>query len=67
MLKRKLTGNSNSGPHVPTFDDDPTLGRHRKRLFRPKHNKHQARTPNVVHDMSQLLGFVLQHEEAFQK
>lgn len=64
MLKRKLSYELNCSPHV---SDDPTHGRHRKRLFRIKNNKHLIKTPVAGRDMNELLDFVLQHEEAFQK
>jgi len=67
MLKRKPSCDLN-GPHVSIFSDDPTLGRHKRKraLFRSKHNKPRW-TPEVERDMSELLDFVLQHEEAFKK
>ncbi|KAH9882165.1 hypothetical protein J1614_001337 [Plenodomus biglobosus] len=67
MLKRKLSTDG-SDPHVSLFGDDPTLSRHnsRKRLFRAEKGKQRTWTPNKEPDMSQLLEYVLKHEEAFQ-
>lgn len=67
MLKRKASGDLSS-PHVSIFSNDPTLGRHKRKrtLFRPKHTKPQW-TPKAERDMSELLEFILQHEEAFKK
>jgi charged multivesicular body protein 7 len=65
MLKRKLSHDLSLGPHASVFGDDPTRGRHRKRLFR--NNNGHLWTPKAERDMSDLLDFVLQHEEAFKK
>jgi charged multivesicular body protein 7 len=60
MLKRK--------PSYDITSDDPTFGRKRKRaIFRRKHPKKPQWVPEPERTMSQLLEFVLQHEEAFQK
>jgi charged multivesicular body protein 7 len=69
MLKRKPSHDLvASGPHVSIFSDDPTLSRHKRKrsLFRSKHNRAQW-APEPERDMSELLEFVLQHEEAFSK
>ncbi|KAF2855875.1 hypothetical protein T440DRAFT_485944 [Plenodomus tracheiphilus IPT5] len=68
MLKRKLSTDL-SGPHVSIYDDDPVLARRcsRKRLFRTKSDKQQRTwTPAKERDMSELLEYILKHEEAFQ-
>jgi charged multivesicular body protein 7 len=51
------------------ISDDPTFGYPRKRaIFRRKHTKPQPHwVPEPQRIMSELLEFVLQHEEAFQK
>ena len=62
MLKRK--------PSDDPISDDPTLSyQPRKRaIFRRKHSKPQPHwVPEPQRVMSELLEFVLQHEEAFQK
>ncbi|USP75967.1 uncharacterized protein yc1106_03241 [Curvularia clavata] len=66
MLKRKSSCDL-STPHVSIFSDDPTPGRHKRRrtLFRSKPNKPQW-IPEPQRDMSELLEFILQHEEAFK-
>jgi hypothetical protein len=68
MLKRKPSRDLASGPHVSIFSDDPTLSRHKRKrsLFRSKRSRAQW-VPEPEHDMSELLDFVLQHEEAFRK
>ncbi|KAF7442348.1 SNF7 family protein [Pyrenophora tritici-repentis] len=72
MLKRKSSfdHSSSRGPHVSIFSDDPTLGRHKRKraLFRPKSNKQtpQQWRPAPERSMSELLEFVLQHEDAFR-
>ncbi|CAN9193898.1 unnamed protein product [Alternaria alternata] len=67
MLKRKPSRDLASGPHVSIFSDDPTLSRHKRKrsLFRSKHSRAQW-VPEPERDMSELLEFVLQHEEAFK-
>jgi charged multivesicular body protein 7 len=68
MLKRKPSHELDGSPHVlnSIFGDDPTR-RQRKRLFRPKnHNKHIWQ-PEKEPAMTELLDFILQHEEAFKK
>ena len=71
MQKRKLSHDDESSPHVRNasiFADDPThLGSKRKRLFRSKNNNKHSWTPGAEHSMSELLDFMLQHEEAFKK
>ena len=67
MPKRKLSQDLQSYPHASVFGDDPTPGRHRKRLFRSKTNNQAVWTPEGKRDMSELLEFVLQHEEAFKR
>jgi charged multivesicular body protein 7 len=60
MLKRK--------PSYDITSDDPTFGGKRKRaIFRRKHPKQPQWAPEPERVMSELLEFVLQHEEAFQK
>ncbi|KAJ4368188.1 hypothetical protein N0V83_006544 [Neocucurbitaria cava] len=67
MLKRKLSHDFSSGPHVSIYGDDPTrMTSKRKQLFRPRNDNKQAWTPEKVLEMSELLEFVLQHEEAFK-
>ncbi|CAO2654769.1 Nn.00g115020.m01.CDS01 [Neocucurbitaria sp. VM-36] len=67
MLKRKLSHDFSSGPHVSIYGDDPTrMTSKRKQLFRPKNNNKQVWTPDKEREMSELLEFVLQHEEAFK-
>lgn len=68
MLKRKASCDL-TAPHISSiFSDDPTLGRHKRKraLFRSKPIKPQW-IPEAERDMSELLDFVLQHEEAFKK
>jgi charged multivesicular body protein 7 len=68
MLKRKPSHEPDASPHVLSsiFGHDPTR-RQRKRLFRSKsHNKH-VHQPEQETAMTELLDFVLQHEEAFKK
>ena len=74
MLKRKASSDSDhsgGGPRVSMFADDPTHGRHKRKrvLFRPKQNqpKPQQWIPAPERSMSELLEFVLQHEDAFKK
>jgi len=75
MLKRKSSYDHNSssrsgGPHVSIFSDDPTPGRHKRKraLFRPKQTKPKPQwIPTPERSMSELLEFVLQHEDAFKK
>lgn len=68
MLKRKVSRDSSSGPRPSVYDDDPTrMTFKRKRLFRPKNNNNRGWTPKAERVMSELLEFVLQHEEAFKK
>ncbi|KAJ4318142.1 hypothetical protein N0V94_004578 [Neodidymelliopsis sp. IMI 364377] len=66
MLKRKLSGNNVSETSI--FGDVPKrmTSVKRKRLFRPKNSDKQQWTPQQPNDMSELLDFVLQHEEAFK-
>ncbi|KAH7395024.1 Snf7-domain-containing protein [Phaeosphaeria sp. MPI-PUGE-AT-0046c] len=67
MLKRKPSGELDCDPHAAgsIFGDDPTR-RQNKRLFRFKgHNKH-AWQPGTELAMTELLDFILQHEEAFK-
>jgi charged multivesicular body protein 7 len=69
MLKRKPSSDLVvGGPHVSIFSDDPTLSRHKRKrsLFPSKHNRAQW-IPEPERDMSELLEFVLQHEDAFKK
>ncbi|KAH7398267.1 Snf7-domain-containing protein [Pyrenochaeta sp. MPI-SDFR-AT-0127] len=70
MLKRKLSHDLDGSPHVrhaSIFDDDPTqMTSKRKRLFRPKNNNKHQWKPEAERSMSELLEFVLQHEEAFK-
>jgi hypothetical protein len=68
MLKRKLSPSDVSDSSL--FGD--TLTRKssgkRKRLFRPKPSAPQPSwTPQHEHNMSELLDFVLQQEDAFKK
>lgn len=71
MFKRKLSHDFDGGPHVriaSVFDGDPTpMTSKRKRLFRPKNNSKHLWTPEAERSMSELLDFILQHEEAFKK
>ncbi|KAF1362662.1 hypothetical protein EJ07DRAFT_106553 [Lizonia empirigonia] len=66
MLKRKISGNEASDSSV--FGDVPArmTSVKRKRLFRPKHSDRQQWAPRPDSNMSELLDFVLQHEEAFK-
>jgi hypothetical protein len=67
MLKRKPSGELEvgCGPHVSVFGSNPT--RRQKRLFRSKnYNKHSWQ-PEQERAMTELLDFILQHEEAFKK
>ena len=68
MLKRKPSRDLASGPHVSIFSDDPTLSRHKRKrsLFPSKHNR-ALWVPEPAREMSELLEFVLQHEDAFKK
>ncbi|KAF1846724.1 uncharacterized protein K460DRAFT_286508 [Cucurbitaria berberidis CBS 394.84] len=67
MLKRKPSHDFRTGPHVSIYGDDRTpMTSKRKRLFRPKNNNKQVWIPEKDRDMSELLEFVLQHEEAFK-
>ncbi|KAI4624370.1 hypothetical protein J4E83_004044 [Alternaria metachromatica] len=69
MLKRKPSRDlvPSGGPHVSIFSSDPTLSRHKRKrsLFRSQHNRAQW-VPEPERDMSELLEFVLQHEDAFK-
>ncbi|KAJ4342543.1 hypothetical protein N0V95_006914 [Ascochyta clinopodiicola] len=66
MLKRKLSGHDVSDSSI--FGDFPArmTSVKRKRLFRPKNSDKQAWAPQQDSNMSELLDFVLQHEEAFK-
>jgi charged multivesicular body protein 7 len=70
MLKRKPSDELEGadGPHASSsiFGDAPPRRQH-KRLFRLKdHNTHTWK-PKTERAMSELLDFILQHEEAFKK
>jgi charged multivesicular body protein 7 len=68
MLKRKPSQQLEDRPHAlaPILERDPTQ-RQRKRLFRPKNQNKHVWQPANERAMSELLEFVLKHEEAFQK
>lgn len=70
MLKRKFAAVQAppAAPHAlaSIYDADPTK-RQRKRLFCPRLNKQLQWTPAKERDMTELLEFILQHEEAFNK
>jgi charged multivesicular body protein 7 len=68
MLKRKPSQQLDDRPHAleSIFGSNPTR-RQRKRLFRPKHQNKPAWQPANDRAMTELLEFVLKHEEAFQK
>ncbi|KAH6614179.1 Snf7-domain-containing protein [Boeremia exigua] len=61
MLKRKISDYDASDSSI--FGDVPARN---KRLFRPKHSVKQQWAPQPQSNMSELLDFVLQHEEAFK-
>ncbi|KAJ8112035.1 hypothetical protein OPT61_g5505 [Boeremia exigua] len=61
MLKRKISDFDASDSSI--FGDVPARN---KRLFRPKHSVKQQWAPQPQSNMSELLEFVLQHEEAFK-
>ncbi|KAH7088934.1 Snf7-domain-containing protein [Paraphoma chrysanthemicola] len=66
MLKRKPSEQLDERPHaLSIFDGDPTR-RQRKRLFRPKHQNKPVWQPANERAMTELLEFILKHEEAFQ-
>lgn len=67
MLKRKLSGNDVSDSSI--FGDVPArmTSVKRKRLFRPKNSDRQQWILQPRNEMSELLEFVLEHEEAFKK
>lgn len=70
MLKRKLSPSpaSSDRSHLPSIYDGDPIWSKRKRLFRPKNtNTNKVWTPPAQRDMSELLEFVLQHEDAFKK
>jgi charged multivesicular body protein 7 len=67
MLKRKPSLElDDAGPHVlcSIYGDRK---RPPKRLFRPKNHNKPAWQPEPERAMSELLDFILQHEEAFKK
>jgi charged multivesicular body protein 7 len=67
MLKRKPSHDF-AAPHASSvFSDDPTPMTKKRSLFRPKHTKPPQWVPKSELDMSELLDFVLQHEDAFKK
>ncbi|KAF2032755.1 hypothetical protein EK21DRAFT_60467 [Setomelanomma holmii] len=67
MLKRKPSQQLNDRPHALTsiFEGDPTR-RQRKRLFRSKNDNKRVWQPATERAMTELLDFILKHEEAFQ-
>jgi hypothetical protein len=67
MLKRKNSDYDVSDSSI--FGDVPArmTSFKRKRLFRPKNSNKQQWAPQQHSNMSELLDFVLQHEEAFKK
>ncbi|RMZ72564.1 SNF7 family [Pyrenophora seminiperda CCB06] len=72
MEKKKDTGINivkNTGSRPSMFSDDPALGRQKRKrvLFRPRQNKPKPQwIPAPERSMSELLDFVLQHEDAFK-
>jgi charged multivesicular body protein 7 len=69
MLKRKPSRELDAvdaGPHVLSsiYGDRK---RPPKRLFRPKNHNKPAWQPEAERAMTELLEFILQHEEAFKK
>jgi len=71
MLKRKLalTGDVDVQPHGrgSIFGSDPTRHQRRRLLFRTKDHNTPLWQPEKKGDMTELLEYILQHEEAFQK
>jgi hypothetical protein len=67
MLKRKPSRELHvgGGPHVSVFGRDPT--RRQKRLFRSRNDNKHSWQPETERAMTELLDFILQHEEAFRK
>jgi charged multivesicular body protein 7 len=68
MLKRKPSHELDARPHVlnSIFGNDPTR-RQRKRLFNSTHHNKHIWQPEEEPAMTELLDFILQHEEAFKK
>ncbi|KAF1945251.1 hypothetical protein EJ02DRAFT_339128 [Clathrospora elynae] len=67
MLKRKPSPDCfGIGSHASLLGDNPTHMTKRKRLFRNKKINQALWIPEAEGEMSDLLNFVLQHEEAFQ-
>jgi charged multivesicular body protein 7 len=68
MLKRKLSPSDVSDSSLFGDTLPRKLSGKRKRLFRPKHSAPQLSwTPQHERNMSELLDFVLQQEDAFKK
>jgi charged multivesicular body protein 7 len=67
MLKRKPSRELDGAPHVSVFCDDPVTRRQPKRLFRSKHYNKHSWQPEKERAMTELLDFILQHEDAFKK
>ncbi|KAL6710242.1 hypothetical protein ACN47E_009188 [Coniothyrium glycines] len=63
MFKRKRPDDVSSGIHASVYDDVPT----KRRLFRPRYktSSKQDWAPSPEREMTELLEFILQHEEAF--
>ena len=67
MLKRKSSGDLDGGTHVLKSIFGDRARRRPKRLFRPKDHNTPSWQPEPERDMTELLEFILQHEDAFQK
>jgi charged multivesicular body protein 7 len=67
MLKRKPSRELDAGPHVLSSIYGDRKRRQPKRLFRPKNHNNPSWQPEAERAMTELLEFVLQHEEAFKK